>query len=50
MRSLQVVHPRLIGTPPVERSGAESEAAPVVVRPVVTGAVSAVRDAAGPSP
>jgi len=42
IRSLQVVHPRLIGTPPVERSGAESEAAPVVVRPVVTGPVTAV--------
>ena len=44
VRSLQVVHPRLIGTPPVERSGAESEAAPVVVRPVVAGVVDAVRD------
>lgn len=45
VRSVQVVHPRLIGTPQVERSGAESEAVPVVVRPVVTGAVAAVRDA-----
>jgi hypothetical protein len=44
VRSLQVVHPRMIGTPPVERSGAESEAAPVVVRPVVTGTVSAALD------
>jgi hypothetical protein len=44
VRSLQVLHPRLIGTPPVERSGAESEAAPVLVRPVVTGTVDATRD------
>jgi hypothetical protein len=47
VRSVQVLHPRLIGTPPVERSGAESEAAPVVVRPVVNGATSATRDANG---
>lgn len=47
VRGLQIVHPRLIGTPPVERSGAESEVAPVVVRPVVSGAMSAVRNAIG---
>ena len=43
VRSLQIVHPRLIGTPPVERSGAESEAAPVLVRPVVNGQATAAR-------
>lgn len=42
VRSLQVVHPRVIGTPPVERGGAESEAAAVVVRPVVNGTPSVV--------
>lgn len=47
IRSLQVVHPRLVGTPPAERSGAESNAVPVVVRPVITGPVTA---AAGGEP
>jgi hypothetical protein len=45
VRSVQVVHPRLIGTPAVERNGAESNAVPLVVRPVVTGPVTA-----GPRP
>jgi hypothetical protein len=39
VRPVQVVHPRLVGRPPVERAGAESAAAPVVVRPLVTGPV-----------
>ena len=42
VRSLQVLHPRLIGSPAVERSGAESNAGAVVVRPIVTGPVTAV--------
>lgn len=41
VRSIQVLQPRLVGTPPVERSGAESNAAPLMVRPVVTGPVTA---------
>jgi len=41
LRSVQVIHPRLVGTPPVERGGAESNAAPLLVRPVMTGAVTA---------
>jgi hypothetical protein len=42
VRSLQVLHPRLIGSPGVERSGAESNAEAVVVRPILTGSVTAV--------
>jgi Pvc16 N-terminal domain len=45
VHSLQVTHPRLIGTPAVERSGAESNAAALLVRPAVTGPVTAVPDA-----
>ena len=41
VRAVQVVHPRLVGTPPVERAGAESNAAALIVRPVVTGPVTA---------
>jgi hypothetical protein len=33
---VQVAHPRLVGTPGVERGGAESAAVPLVVRPSVT--------------
>jgi len=40
LNSLQVHHPRLIGTPPVERAGAESNAVPVIIRPILTAAVS----------
>ena len=38
---LQVRHPRLIGTPPVERAGAESAAVPLLVRPVVGNVTAA---------
>jgi len=47
VRSLQVVHPRLIGTPPVERSGAESNAQAVLVRPLVIGPVTSAQGAPG---
>ena len=46
LHSLQVRHPRLVGTPPVERAGAESAAVPLLVRPVV-GNVTAVAGAGG---
>lgn len=45
IRTVQVVHPRMVGTPPVERVGAESNAAPLVLRPVVTGPVTATPSA-----
>ncbi|HEY5786436.1 MAG TPA: DUF4255 domain-containing protein [Microlunatus sp.] len=35
---VQVVHPRLVGDPPVERGGATSAAVPIMVRPTVTTA------------
>ncbi|MFI0793728.1 DUF4255 domain-containing protein [Micromonospora rubida] len=41
VRVVQVLHPRLVGEPPQERFGAESNTEPVLVRPVVTGPVSA---------
>jgi hypothetical protein len=47
LRGLQVLHPRLIGDPPVERVGAESGVVPLLVRPVVAGPVLA---GAGPPP
>jgi hypothetical protein len=47
VRGVQVVHPRLVGTPPVERGGAESQAAPILVRPAVTGPVTTAPGAAG---
>ena len=47
IRGVQVLHPRLVGTPPVERAGAESTAAPLVVRPVVAGPVTAAAGAPG---
>ena len=46
LHSLLVRHPRLIGTPPVERAGAESTAVPLLVRPVV-GNVTAAPAAGG---
>jgi Pvc16 N-terminal domain len=46
LHSLQVRHPRLIGTPPAERAGAESAVVPLLVRPVV-GAVTTAAGAAG---
>jgi hypothetical protein len=41
LHRLQVRHPRLIGTPPAERAGAESAVVPLLVRPVV-GTVTTV--------
>lgn len=41
LRGLQVLHPRLIGDPPVERVGAESGVVPLLVRPVVGTVVPA---------
>lgn len=46
LHRLQVRHPRLIGTPPAERAGAESAVVPLLVRPVV-GAVTTAAGAAG---
>nr|MDT0659414.1 DUF4255 domain-containing protein [Micromonospora sp. DSM 115978] len=46
VRAVQVLHPRLAGTPPQERFGAESDAVPLLVRPVVTGPVT-VTDRSG---
>jgi hypothetical protein len=46
LHSLQVRHPRLVGTPPEERAGAESAVVPLLVRPVV-GAVTTAPGAAG---
>jgi hypothetical protein len=47
VQGVQVLHPRLVGVPPVERGGAESAAAPVVVRPALAGPVTPVAGAAG---
>lgn len=47
VRGVQVLHPRLVGSPPVERGGAESASAPVVVRPALTGPVTTRAGAAG---
>jgi hypothetical protein len=41
VQGVQVLHSRMAGDPPQERSGAESNVVPVTVRPVVTGAVTA---------
>jgi hypothetical protein len=41
LRSLQVMHPRLLGDPPEEHVGAESAVVPLLVRPVVAGPVGA---------
>jgi uncharacterized protein DUF4255 len=41
LRSVQVLHPRLIGDPPVEHVGAESGVVPLLVRPAVAGPVTA---------
>ncbi len=46
LHSLQVRHPRLVGTPPEERAGAESATVPLLVRPVV-GTVTTAPGAAG---
>jgi hypothetical protein len=46
LHSLQVRHPRLVGTPPEERAGAESAAVPLLVRPMI-GAVTTAPGAAG---
>jgi len=46
LHSLQVRHPRLVGTPPEERAGAESAAVPMLVRPVI-GTVTTAAGAAG---
>jgi hypothetical protein len=47
VRRVQVLHPRLVGMPPVERGGAESAAAPIVIRPALTGPAAPVAGAAG---
>lgn len=48
LQGVQVLHPRIAGEPPQERDGAESNVAPVTVRPVVDGAVTtAPGDVAG---
>jgi len=47
VHGVQVVHPRLVGTPAVERGGAESAAEPVVIRPTVADAVTAASGGAG---
>jgi hypothetical protein len=46
LHGLQVLHPRLVGTPPEERAGAESAVVPLLVRPAL-GAVTAAAGAAG---
>jgi hypothetical protein len=46
LHGLQVLHPRLVGTPPEERAGAESAVVPLLVRPAI-GAVTAAAGAAG---
>ncbi|MGH4024801.1 MAG: DUF4255 domain-containing protein [Pseudonocardiaceae bacterium] len=45
VRTVQVVHPRLVGSPPQERAGAESDATPLIVRPVVRAAITATLSA-----
>jgi uncharacterized protein DUF4255 len=47
VRGVQVLHPRRVGTPPVERAGAASLAAPILVRPVVAGPVTTAPGGAG---
>ena len=47
LHGLQVLQPRLIGTPPVERPGAESAVVPLLVRPQVSGPVTTAAGAAG---
>lgn len=48
--SLQVVHRRLLGEPPAERLGAESNAVPVIVRPAVVKPAGASESSARTSP
>jgi Pvc16 N-terminal domain len=47
IQGVQVVQPFLMGTPPLPHEGVESNAAPFVLRPVITGAVTT---AAGSDP
>jgi hypothetical protein len=47
LHGLQVLHPRLVGTPPVERAGAESAIVPLLVRPGISGPVTTAAGAAG---
>jgi hypothetical protein len=47
VQRVQVLHPRLVGTPAVERGGAESAAQPVVIRPAVAAAITTAPDGAG---
>jgi hypothetical protein len=41
VQAVQVIQPFLVGTPPQERAGVESNAAPVVLRPTVVSAAAA---------
>jgi Pvc16 N-terminal domain len=47
LHGLQVLHPRLVGTPPVERGGAESAVVPLLVRPEISNQVTTAAGAAG---
>ena len=40
VQGVQVLHPRMVGDPPEERADAESDVAPLIVRPVVDGPVT----------
>jgi hypothetical protein len=40
IRGVQVIQPFLMGTPPIPHAGVESNAAPFVLRPTITGAVT----------
>jgi hypothetical protein len=42
VNAVQVLQPFLVGDPPEERAAAESNAAPLVVRPAVTGTITTV--------
>src|SRR5207247_899601 len=41
VHAVQVIQPRLVGTPPEERAAAESNVVPLVVRPTVTAVATA---------
>lgn len=47
IKGAQVIQPYEMGTPPVPHKGVESNAAPFVLRPTMTGAVTAAAGAAG---
>ena len=47
LHGLQVLHPRLVGTPPVERAGAESAVVPLLIHPAIIGQVTTAAGAAG---